>query len=453
MNIRTNFKEFAPNFNIDPLEAAVMDVARAIQITPTMQDEADRHFRGLAKHVDRPGSPLEDKVQEIYPSGSFAIHTATRSRLKTNQHDVDAVLEISVPPATSPEWMLTQLYTAIKGAKGSKYFDYPIQKNSRCVTVTYPDGVTVDLMPVVRLAGTPERVATLFHYKSESGEQYHKEINPKGFANHFNKCVETSETFQMRFDARRYLVEGETFTDQAKRLSNETRTLIMDKADTQPMPVYVPLDQKSPRVVALQLIKAFRDKRYRKHDDHRGKRKPPSVIMAAIAIDAGPVSDSLVDEVIAIAKCMRRQILHAERNLQLLEVRNPSHYPDIFTDRWPAQRSDQQLWAADLLTLIESLEHLKRVNFDPIEIQTRFNDLFGETAGETALRDYHHAQTIQLEHGALGMTPRGQLKSATPDMTLTAPVLGSHVTSPFDLVKPARPNTNMGGTVPDDNSW
>lgn len=45
-------------------------------------------------------------------------------------------------------------------------------------------------------------------------------------------------------------------------------------AGTQPMPVHVPLDQKSPRVVALQLIKRFRDKRYRKHDDHRGKRKP-----------------------------------------------------------------------------------------------------------------------------------------------------------------------------------
>ncbi len=453
MNIRTNHEDFARSLEIDPVEAALMDVARAIQITRTMHDEADRHFRGLAQHVDRPGSPLEDLVLEIYPSGSFAIHAATRSRLKTDQHDVDAVLEIAIASGTDPAWVLEQLYKAIKGEKGSKYYDYLTEKNSRCVTVTYPDGVTVDLMPVVRIDGAPERVATLFHYKPETDERYHKEINPKGFADHFNARVEISEAFQKRFDARRYLVDGETYTELATRLSNETSGLALQKADTQPMPVHVPLDQKSPRVVALQLIKRFRDKRYRKHDDHRGKRKPPAVIIAAIAIDAGPANDSLVDEVIAIAKRMRWQIRNAEQNLRLLEVRNPAHYPDLFTDRWPAQRSDQQLWAADLLTLIERLENLKRVGFDPAVIQSTFDDLFGEKAGETALQAYHRAQTVQLEHGALGMTPSGQLKPAAPVSSLAAPALGAGIASAPGLVRPARANTNMGGTVLDDNCW
>lgn len=72
------------------------------------------------------------------------------------------------------------MYKAIKGEEGIRYFDYLIEKNSRCVTVTYPDGVTVDLMPVVRIDGTPEPVATLLHYKPDTGERYHKEINPKG---------------------------------------------------------------------------------------------------------------------------------------------------------------------------------------------------------------------------------------------------------------------------------
>ena len=173
MNIRTNLEDFARSLEIDPVEAALMDVARAIQISSTMHDEADRHFRGLAQHVDCPGSPLEDLVLEIYPSGSFAIHAATRSRLKTDQHDVDAVLEIAIAPGADPAWVLEQLYKAIKGEKGSKYYDYLIEKNSRCVTVTYPDGVTVDLMPVVRIDGTPERVATLFHHKPETVSYTH----------------------------------------------------------------------------------------------------------------------------------------------------------------------------------------------------------------------------------------------------------------------------------------
>lgn len=208
----------------------------------------------------------------------------------------------------------------------------------------------------------------------------------------------------------------------------------------------------SARIVSLQLIKRFRDKRYRKHDDHRSRRKPPSVIIAAIALGAGPTNDNLIDEVIAIARYMRKLIQHAEASVQLLEVRNPSHYPDIFTDRWPKIRSDQQLWASDLMILIERLEMLKRVGFDPAVIQITFDDLFGEKAGEVALRDYHQAQAIQLEHGALGMTPSGKLQTQNPAQNLSAPALGAGV-SASGLITPARANTNMGGIIPDENCW
>jgi len=452
MNITTNFKEFARQLDIDPIEAAVMDVARALQITQTMNKQAESHYRGLATHVDRPGSPFEDLVDEIYASGSFAIHAATRSRLKRDQHDVDAVLELNCPADSDPEWVISELYKAIRGERGSKYFDFLIEKNSRCVTVTYPDGVTVDLMPVVRLIGQPERVAVLFHHKRETGDSYHKEVNPKGFAEYFNEQVETSKVFQDRFDARRYLVDGETYVELANRTALNSTTIALEKADTQPMPVHVPMDQKSARVVALQLIKRFRDKRYRKHDDHRGKRKPPSIIIAAIALDAGPVNDNLVDEVIAIARHMRRLIRNAEGNLRPLEVRNPAHYPDIFTDRWPEARSEQRLWSSDLKTLVEQLETLKRVGFDPAVVQSTLADLFGEKAGDIALRAYHHAQTANLEHGSLGMTPSGKLTPTKPTSGLAAPALGAGVAS-AGLIIPARANTNMGGTIPDDNCW
>lgn len=452
MNIQTNIEKIARNFNIDPVEAALMDVARAIQTTQTMHNQDESRYRGLARHVDRRGSPLEDCVLEIYPSGSLAIHTAIRSRIQSDQRDVDAVLEVAFHPNTDPKWALDQLYKAIRGGKGSQYHDYRIETNSRCVTIWYPDGVTVDLMPVVRLNNTPERVANLFNYKAETGESYHKEVNPKGFANTFNTQMEINTTFQSRFDARRYLVDGETYVEFAKRQTSSGVPAMMDKAETQPMPVHVPLDQKSPRVVALQLIKRFRDKRYRKHDDHRARRKPPSVVMAAIALDVGPTHDNLVNEVIAIADHMRRRIQHAERNLQLLEVRNPSHYPDIFTDRWPEARSDQQLWISDLRTLTESLELLKRTGFDPAVIQTTFDDLFGEKAGEVALRDYHRAQTVQLEKGVLGMTPAGKLQTTKLPAGIATPAISSAAAA-STLIVPARANTNMGGAVADDNCW
>ena len=355
MNTTTNIKELARELTLDPIEAAIMDVARALQITQTMHQEAESHYRGLASHVDRAGSPFEDKVDEIYSSGSFAIHAATRSNIKQDQHDVDAVLELNCAVDSNPEWVLDELYKAIRGEPGSKYFDYSIEKNSRCVTVTYPGGVTVDLMPVVRLEGMPERVAVLFHHKGEAGESYQKEINPKGFADYFNRHIKTNQTFQNRFDARRFMVDGETYSESVNRMV--ANSIVVEKADTQPMPDHIPLDQKSTRVVALQLIKRFRDIRFRKHDNHRGKRKPPSIIIAAISLNAGPENDNLIDEVIAISRYMRTVIHNAEDCQNLLDVRNPVHHNDVFTDRWPEARNDQQLWASDLETLIERLEN------------------------------------------------------------------------------------------------
>jgi hypothetical protein len=86
-------------------------------------EEAIAHYTGLCQHVDRVGSPLEEKVLENYPSGSFSIHAAIYTKIKFLQHDVDVVVEVDVPQGTDPEWMLDTLFSAIKGEPGSKYHD------------------------------------------------------------------------------------------------------------------------------------------------------------------------------------------------------------------------------------------------------------------------------------------------------------------------------------------
>lgn len=432
---------------IDPIEAALMDVARAIQLTPTMHAEATRRYNALAKHVDRPRSPLEDKVDEVYPSGSFAIHAAIRSDITRDQHDVDAVVEILVSPNSDPELVLDELYTAIVSTDDETYRGLKVERNSRCVTVHYSDGITLDLMPVVRLAAEPPRVAILFHSKPEAGEAYTKEVNPSGFAAYFNAQVEISTEFAKRFDQRRFLVEGATFADQYKQAS------VLAKAATQPMPEHLPLDQKAPRVVALQIMKRFRDKRYRKHDDHKGQRKPPSVVMAALALDAPATSSLLTDEVIAIATAMRNAIVSADRMGQLIRVRNPAHYPDIFTDRWPENRQTQRLWAADLQHLIEELGKLRRHGFDPVGVKGVLEDLFGEKISKRIIEDHFRVQNRAIDGGQAGMTPDGRpyspalpTKGAT---ALAAAVLGSASGAAGNdpapsIIKPLRSNTGMG---------
>lgn len=433
---------------IDPIEAALMDVARAIQLSPTMHAEAARRYEAVARHVDRPGSVLENQVDEVYPSGSFAIHAAIRSDVTRDQHDVDAVLELTIPLDTDPQTVLDQLHEAIVSSTSETYRGLKVERNSRCVTIHYGDGVTLDLMPVVRVSHQPARVAKLFHSKPEAAEAYTKEINPSGFAHHFNKTVERNIEFARRFDQRRMLVEGASFADQYAEF------VVLEKADAQPMPDYVPLDQKAPRVVALQIMKRFRDKRYRKHDDHRGQRKPPSVVMAALALDAPTGSLTLTDEVIAVAATMRDAIVSADRLGRLVEVRNPAHQPDIFTDRWPEDRKSQQMWAADLQHLIHELSELRRKGFDPVSAKKTFDDLFGQTIGLRILEDHFRVQNWAIEEGYAAMTPAGRpvspampLRAAGAGLAGAAAASASHIAAndrASPLIKPLRANTGMG---------
>ena len=152
-------------------DALLMDVARRIQLTKTKHEIADRNFRALCQHVDRDGSPLHNKVLECYPSGSFATGTAIASRVAKNQHDVDVVIELAIHPLAPPREVLGLLYEAINGDEGSRYYGM-VTQNSRCVTVKYEDGTTVDLMPVARIGGEPERAGHLFHFKKEASETF-----------------------------------------------------------------------------------------------------------------------------------------------------------------------------------------------------------------------------------------------------------------------------------------
>jgi hypothetical protein len=267
--------------------------------------------------------------------------TAIASRVAKNQHDVDVVIELKIPWVTAARTVIDALYEAINGDSDSRYHG-KVAKKSRCVTVAYDDNTTVDLMPVARFDGGPQRAGNLFHHKPEAGEEYHKAVNPWGFAHHFNGKVEYDAAFYEVFKGRRLLVEGELI-----------------KAETQPMPDHAPIEEKSARVVALQIIKRNRDIAYRQQG-RRGLRKPPSVILAAIVLEAGPVRASLVDEVIGVAGAIRRRLTERNGPRGTVQVFNPAYLLDEFTDRWPEDAQAQAIFDSDLGRLIVELNRGSR---------------------------------------------------------------------------------------------
>jgi hypothetical protein len=383
-------------------DGLLMDVARRIQLSRTKHDKALQNFNALCQYVDREGSPLHGKVIECYPSGSFAIGTAIASKVRKQQHDVDVVMELDVSPDTHPKAVLDTLFNAVNGEPGSRYHS-KVTQNSRCVTVTYDDETTVDLMPVARIRG-PERAAHLFHYKQETGEAHHKAVNPWGFADYYNRHVAYDPVFAEQFKGRRLLVEGYD-----------------TKADTQPMPGHVSIEEKSPRTVALQLIKRNRDIVWRR--DRKGKmRKPPAVALAAIALEAGPVKSRLFDEVIAVATAIRNSLQDTSSDRGTLVVRNPAYHPDVFTDRWPEDTRAQNLYDTDLRHLITQMHRLRN---DALSLEAKkeiLENLFGETAAQYAIESHLDARRREMEASRIKVAPTGKISSgvAAPFVAGTA---------------------------------
>jgi hypothetical protein len=405
-------------------DALLMDVARRLQLTPTRHETADQNFRALCKHVDRVGSPLHGLVIECYPSGSFATGTAILSHVKTSQHDVDVVIELNVLPTAAPASILQALYEAINSDPGSRYYGRA-RKNSRCVTVTYEDGTTVDLMPIARLAGRPERAGHLFHHKG--ADQYHKEVNPWLFKEHFNAQVEYDPVFHDLFKGRRLLVEG----------------AMKAEAETQPMPDYVPTEEKSARVVALQLLKRNRDIEFRA-TARKDMRKPPSIVMGAIALEAGPANSSLVDEVINVANTIRNRLRDKSGPRGVVHVVNPPHPADVFTDRWPESAAAQDLYDSDLRRLVVELHRFKNNDHSLADRKEVLQRLFGESAASYAVNSLIDSRRLEMEAGRMHVAPTGRVLN--PAAVAAPAVIATTRTTA------ARAATREGGWLPDEDN-
>jgi hypothetical protein len=387
----------------------LIDVARRLQLPPSKNADAEKWYRALCTYVDREGSPLEGMVLNCYAGGSFATGTVVASKASKDQHDLDVVIELDVAPTASPSEMLTLLFNAINGEEGSRYYG-KVRRNSRCVTVTYECGTTVDLMPIARLQGHGEKAGNLFHWKG--AHEYHKPVNPWGFAEHFNAAVSFDPGFAQLFESRRRAASG-----------------LIVEASVEPLPETTPLAEKSPRVVALQLLKRFRDLRYR----NRTGRKPPSIVLAALALELAPAGGSLLAELIQIVDHISTRLRRCSANRVLLEVRNPAYTRDKFTDRWPENETAQDLFISDLRHFKVQLAQLKAPNLSFTEMKAILQDLFGETAAKSAIESMLVADRREAENRGMRFGPTGRV--------LTGAAAAAAAASSIS----ARPSTNMGG--------
>lgn len=394
------------------LEDIFTEIAIRIQLPPSKYQLACERYKTIADYLERDGSPLKDQIARFYPQGSMAIGATISSKGHDQEYDIDIVGELLLHSDTPPKIVLDTLYTAIKGEKGSRYYDM-VKRRTRCVTIYYEDGMHLDVTPVILQSSYPERTSDLFH---DDPDKPHEEpakllMNAWGFCTLFK--ANTADT-----------------TSFADRYSRSVRTFdVLAKAETEEVDPQEDTSRKSSDVVALQLIKRFRNIQY----SNREERLPPSILLSKFVSDAANPMDSLVDALIYHTTFIRQQLVAADRHFKLVHEVNPTCKEDCFTDRWPLKINAQRQFISDLSYLLDSLKKLKSSELSIGEIQNLLADLFGEFPVKAAIRATQEMVGAATRSGSTGHKIGGGI------------ILGAATSS---LARAAKANTNMGGEFP-----
>ena len=82
------------------------------------------------------------------------------------EYDIDVIVALLIARNSDPEVVLDALYHAVRGEPGSRYYD-KTTRHTRCVCVTYQDGMHIDLTPAVLVDEREPRTSVIFHSKPE----------------------------------------------------------------------------------------------------------------------------------------------------------------------------------------------------------------------------------------------------------------------------------------------
>lgn len=365
------------------------DIAIRVQLSPTLHRLATERYETLDQWIQRPDSPLYGRVETTYTQGSMRIGATINSRVTNDEFDIDAVTQLRLATREAPQYVLDTLFDAVRGKPGSRYFGCT-RRRSRCVTISYGDGMHVDLTPAILQIGTPLRQSWIFEHESRRLLDRGRSLtaNPYGFAEWFKQQMPDDHEF------------SRWFLDRAEGYG---RILAAE-----PVPPPVPVDQKSRVIVALQLLKRWRNVQY----DERAGRRPPSVVLSKLvgdaAAEAARSGPGLLHVLLHLALAVLTDLDRAHLSRGLIHVANPVCPADILTDRWPETLDAQATFTTDLRNLVADLQALQRSS-DINEIRGILVRLFGEAPALKAIEPHLKA----LPRGPVRVTSTGGVIAGT----------------------------------------
>ena len=303
----------------------------------------------------------------MYPQGPIAIGATIARASDRDEYDVDVIVVLRIRLDSDPEMVLDRLYEAIRGEPGSRYHD-KTTRHTRCVCVSYEDGMHIDLTPAVLVDGTEPRTSVIFHSKPEDSSVAKMRLlaNPWGFAEWFKEMTPLEADFAKMF---------------------AERAMAHDRAPAEPVPDQEPAYRKSRALITLQLMKRWRNVLFAKRE-RTNLRRPPSILLAKHVADHANQTVTLSAEVEHQARQLLLRLQTEENAARLIHEVNPRCHRDVLTDRWPEAASDQVLMISDLRKFVADLQLLRGSTLSIDKIGAILERMFGDRPAKSAIKDY-----------------------------------------------------------------
>lgn len=369
MNVHVDY----PN---DPMrslsERLLASVAIKIELPPSQYLLMAKRKQAIENHLQRDGSPLQDKIRIFYQQGSVAIGATIKAKFREDGFDIDIIVELMIDEIT-PSEALDLLYEAMRGDAGSRYYDCT-ERQTRCVTVRYADGMHIDLSPSVLIDGHDPRRSHIFHSKPE--EPWWKDrfilTNSYAFAEEYNQSCPIDQAFADAYGKR-------------ARTADSSLQILMKDAESEPVPEHAcSLGGKSAVTVALQLLKRNRILRWK----HRKGRMPASVMLSSLALEVAAPGRSIGQNLQIISSHILDRLLGARRRGQLIVVENPRCRGDYFTDRWPENMSEQDLMIMDMQLFLRQLDIVRDEHRSFKDRTDVLKEMFGEVVAREVIEEF-----------------------------------------------------------------
>jgi Second Messenger Oligonucleotide or Dinucleotide Synthetase domain len=273
------------------LDDLLFGICVELQLDEARYQLADSHYQAVNRWLEAPGSVIARYKPLVYPQGSMRLNTTVQP-LEGDEYDLDFVCEFTCDANAfrNPGEALSLLARRLEQ---HDVYRARMEVKNRCVRLNYEHEFHMDILPACRdvVAGgtclmVPDREA-----------QCWKPSNPKGYASWFED---------------RASVRG-------------TPRGILAKAD--PIPDQEAAEEKSPLKLDVQLLKRWRDVRYRSNCE----LAPISIVLTTLA--AGFYRGET-----SISAALGNSLDGISRAVSVawprLIVPNPSNLKEDLSERW-----------------------------------------------------------------------------------------------------------------------